>query len=269
MMLVRVIRWAAVCVAWGCAGAASTVASATEPPKVDPEDLITELGIGRAQGYGKTIADLRRLYPEAQVTVERRTMDNGFPAQERKSWDSSPGDAVVRVNGEELFRADCMCEFVPSIAKWRIRQSDSLRIEEKGGIMPTTTNPKFKTVQGVGVGNTVSELRKAYATFSETHRWVFIEDKANWDRQLKAGQRSGQLSVIACMRSRREGPATARSPDFIGFRLEPVNVFRKPGEKVYAYDQHGRAISRERPFDPNAKVVEVLTYYDCYLHDTH
>jgi hypothetical protein len=116
-------------------------------------------GIGLFKGSNVSYAEARLLYPNATISVE-----HGDPGA---LWRGEPSDAndkyyfVFRENGTELFRAECSCTLVDA-NDWKpiyLRETDD---RTKIVLHPTAISPRYRTNMGIGIGNKISDLRKAY-----------------------------------------------------------------------------------------------------------
>lgn len=242
----------------------------SEQQGVESDWLITGQGLGRYQGVDKSIAMIREIYPQSTISYERSL------SVQDKALKSLPSaeiyyreDVVVRQGDEELFRADCMCDYYVKEQKWRVAQAGAYgleNIEARNTIEPTTTNPRYKTAEGIGVGNTVAELRKAYQTYKKKYDLIFIGDEYWTTRQ--DGRRFS--SHIACLKFKSDDIRDQKPPYLaqIGFRLETIEVVFKGGRP---FDTKGRQLATylRNQFDPSAKIVEIITGYDCNHHFRH
>jgi hypothetical protein len=119
-------------------------------------------GIGRIHGK-VTYARARELYPKVVLTVEDAYIGFRVPPNSNSSRDyPTENYFVFRENGEELFRAECVCK--PTQVKegdgaWKHEIGDG---PDKKIIHPVTVNPRFHTKEGIHVGSTIGELRHAY-----------------------------------------------------------------------------------------------------------
>ncbi|MEI8031220.1 MAG: hypothetical protein WCH35_15690 [Comamonadaceae bacterium] len=152
-----------------------------EPPaqsKVDPDWLITWKGIGPYQGEDLSIAMLRAVYPQLTISYERMSTVRSRALKESSdSRISNPFDVVARQGDEEFLRANCMCEFYIKEQQWRVQQAGKwvlTNVEENRGITPRTSNARYKTAEGIGVGNTVAECAKPIGPIEKPIAWCLL-----------------------------------------------------------------------------------------------
>ncbi len=232
------------------------------PGDVETDWLVTGEGLGKYQGVEKSIATLRSVYPELTISYERRIRVKDKALNEPPNKHSFRGDVVARKDNVELFRADCWCEYDVKRRQWRLAQSGAFGLESieiRETIAPSTTDPRFKTAAGIGVGNSVAELRSAYHSYAKTNDLVFLHDDS-W--AVKGGKHYG--TFIACFR-RKSDHVTTRTDsflEFIGFRIETIELVIK---KNNTFDVDGRQLNSrlQDRFQPGAKITEVITGYDC------
>jgi hypothetical protein len=238
--------------------------------KVEPDWIITGKGIGRYQGMDKSIAKLKEYYPQLTISYERRisVRDKAMGVPQQSSY-SYLGDMVVRQGDEELFRAYCWCEYIIKEKKWRVAQGGIYgleNVEARMLVQPSTTNPQYKTAEDIGVGNSVVELRKSYQSYLKTFDLVFIGD-GHWTIKNEGKSYS---TYIACFKNKSDRVRDQKLPhlELIGFRLETIEVFQKSNND---FDAKGTQVNTylKNKFDPNAKIVEVITDYECNAHFRH
>jgi hypothetical protein len=116
-------------------------------------------GIGLFKGPNVSYAEARLLYPNAIISLEQ-----GYPGalwRGKPSGKNDPYYFVFREDGAELFRAECPCNVVGA-NDWKPVYFWDTDDRTKVILDPTAISQKYRTYTGIGVGNKISELRKAY-----------------------------------------------------------------------------------------------------------
>jgi hypothetical protein len=136
-----------------------------------------------------TVEDARVLYPEAEVSLDGSYF-------------------VVRVQGVELFRSDCLCSrdrmgrvVFPSYPGRTIRDANQMLLQ------PFTADRRFKTDRGIGVGATASALARAYREFGRLHyfRGEGSEYACFYAGRKSEGPRAGTIEWLRFYLAPRSG----------------------------------------------------------------
>lgn len=119
-------------------------------------------GFGRIHG-APTYAEVKKLYPDLQVTIEKFYMWHQSP---EKNSDPSDFPAenyfTFRKNGEILFRAECHCRLPDGKDVEEVQKLDAKNVFDKRILNLIIISPKFRTKEGIHVGSRIRDLRRAY-----------------------------------------------------------------------------------------------------------
>lgn len=223
--------------------------SIAKPAQVDPRWLISKSSLGLLNGSNAIHeGQIKAVFPGAIVTIEEYLLPGGTA---RGKSESHHGHVVVKLDSELLFTMWCNCRYDPHKQKWLT--DDGRKAAMVAGLVPSTTNPKFKTENGIGVGNTLGELSKAYKAAFKTHELYFIVDHT-WGTEKQGKYMESRVACFADKKVKKAKNA-ASPPDSplssLGFRVESMAASKRYEALV------------PNLFDRKARIVEVHTGYRC------
>jgi hypothetical protein len=153
------MRWAVIASLLSAASRGSAPLAQEESERTEGEFrdewTIRPEGLGRLDlRRPMSVAQARAFYPEAKVEIRRGRFNSREAA----------GYWFVFLDGErELFGTPCPCTpGEDGKPRFEVKEWDG---EEHVPLNVFTSDPRFRTERGVGVGSTVAELRKAYPDY--------------------------------------------------------------------------------------------------------
>lgn len=208
------------------------------------EWLIRPSGLGRqrASGPPSFMPELRALYPEALVSLE-----GAFPGGRRGI--ARDRYFAFSVGGEELFRTSCHCRVGDNGELIVLGSGRRLQGEDGVWVRPVAVSPRYRTARGIGVGDKVKALVRAYRASSPLYYFSsFVDDREGADQEY-----------VCFLSSNSGGKARRNTVETIRFYVRPA-----PGKLFAGGGGRFDEIDGTTRVDPEAVIVAIEPNVPCH-----